>query len=262
MRLLALFGVLLAAVTLTACSGDDNAVSAVSSEPSPAYDADTVWAALAPSTPLTASTSTTPPDLNLTRSLQQCGPPPGGSTCIKTIMQGAGATASAMDFLDTTGWILVGLRDFGPVDLGTLMSPWRANANRQYVVLNGNPELVYAEDEGAKVKLPSDPAYQPLVDAVTASGTTAPGAATNVILFAADNAFEDQISVEAGGQRIVFQYDVVNGCHACGTGYRERVGFDFDTTGQYRTATMLGLCRGALAPLVIAGVADCPPTQQ
>ena len=257
MRLLMLLLVVLAALALTSCSGnDDNGeVSAVSSEPTPAYDVDAIWPALAP------GSSPTPPDVNLTRSLLQCRAPPSGTACVTGVMQGAGATAAAIDFLETTGWFLIALDDLGPVDLGTIVSPWRANANRQYVMLNGEPELVYAEDEGAKLKLTSDPAYQPLVDAVTASGTTAPGLPVNVVIFAADNAFEEQISVEQGGQRIVFQYDIVNGCHTCGTGYRERVGFDFDTTGRYRMATLLGICRGGQATPDVPNVAPCPPTR-
>ena len=146
-------------------------------------------------------------------------------------MQGTGALSEAIAFFKETGWFLVRFREMGMLDLGTIVLPWRANANEQYYVLNGQPPLVSPEDEGGKLSFTADPAYQRLTDAVAAAGI--PPSPVDLAMFPADNGYESTTDLVQGGKRFVFQYNVVNGCHACGTGYQERVGLDFDSTGKY-----------------------------
>ncbi len=173
-------------------------------------------------------------------------------------MQSNGASDEAVAFFQDTGWFLVGFRDMGTLALGRIFLPWRANANLQYYVMNGQPPLVSPEDEGAKLSFSDDPDYQRLTDAVSAAGI--PPTPVALSIFPADDAFESTTDLPQGGTRFVFQYNVVNVCHACGTGYQERVGLDFDSSGKYVGPTLIGLCRGANAQVDVSGVADCPAT--
>ena len=89
--------------------------------------------------------------------LQQCGAPPDGDACVMDIMQDTDASFASIAFFQETGWFLIGYEDFGRIDLGTILLPWRANANQQYVLLNGDPDIVYVEETAAELSFADDP---------------------------------------------------------------------------------------------------------
>ena len=59
----------------------------------------------------------------------------------------------------------------------------------------------------------------------------------------------------------MFQFEIVNGCHACGTGYSERIAYDFTQQGVFVGAFLSGACRTSAAEVIVPGVTACPPLQ-
>ena len=173
-------------------------------------------------------------------------------------MQQAGASQKAIDFYNDTGWFLTDVKPYGALALGSIVNPWRANANNQYAMLNGSPEVVYIEQEGSKLDLQSDPGFAALQAAFPpAAGLNG---MENLTVFEADNEFEGAVAApDDNGQRFIFRYNVVNVCHACGTGYWERAGLDFDGKGVYRSIVLLGLCHMPSTPTKLDGLGDCSP---
>jgi hypothetical protein len=163
-------------------------------------------------------------------------------------MQDSSASPQAVDFFRLTGWFLSDIQELGRVDLGSVVNPWRANDNVQRALLNGTPLVVYPETEAQPVAIQLDPNYETLVDSFP-----------DLLLWPGDNVFEALTTSEQGGQRFVLQFSLVDGCHACGTGYFARVAFDFDTDGTYLGPRFMALCGGASDATPIAtSVAVCP----
>jgi hypothetical protein len=193
--------------------------------------------------------------------LLDCGAPPDGEACVEDVMTETGASLESIEFFRETGWFLIGFEDFGRVDLGTILLPWRANANQQYVLLNGDPDIVYVEESGAELSVADDPDFDALVAGIESITPPNGSPADALEIFAGENAFEAEYDLPFEGQQFVFQFEVVNGCHACGTGYRERVSFDFGQQGVFVGQFLSGLCRASEAEVIVPGVLPCPPVQ-
>jgi len=182
--------------------------------------------------------------------LHACTPPM--TDCVTAIMQDSSASPQAIDFFRLTGWFLSDIQEMGRVDLGRIVDPWRANDNVQYALLNGTPLVVYPDTEAQSVAIQLDPNR----DALAASFP-------DLFLWPGDNVFEALTTSDSGGQRFVLQFSLVDGCHACGTGYSARVAFDFDTDGTYlgAGARPLALCwaGGPDVTPVATSVPTCPP---
>lgn len=170
--------------------------------------------------------------------------------CVTAIMQDSGASRQAIEFFRTTGWFLDDFQEMGRVDLGSVVNPWRANENVQYAFLNGTPLVVHPEEEVQPVAIELEPNYDVLVAAFP-----------NLFLWPGLGLLEALSTTEEGGQRFVIQFHLVDGCHACGTGYRARVAFDFGADGTYLGVgpLPLGLCWGGgpdVTP-VSTSIPDC-----
>lgn len=155
--------------------------------------------------------------------------------CVTAIMQESGASPQAIDFFRLTAWFLGEFQEMGTVDLGSIVDPWLANENVQYAFLNGTPLVVYPVDEVGPVSIWADPNYDALVAWFP-----------DLFLWPGGSVFEALSTSQEGGQRFVLQFHLVDGCHACGTGYFARVAFDFGVDGTYVGAGpwTLGLCWG------------------
>jgi len=172
--------------------------------------------------------------------------------CAIATMEELGASPQAVDFFRTTGWFLSDFQEMGRVDLGSIVNPWRANANGDFALLNGTPSVVLAEAEGrlVDVAIERDSAYDMLV-------TLFP----DLLLWPTDNVFETLGASLQEGQRFIFQFYLNNGCHACRTGYMGRVALDFAPDGTYSFPLLLGLCRAAwqYGTPAATSVPACPP---
>lgn len=160
------------------------------------------------------------PSQDAIQQLHMC--PNQSYTCVRGVMQANGASAGAIAFYRLTGWFLSAFEEHGPVDLGTIFTPWAANENTQYALLGGIPAVIYPNDAAAtfSTALPRNPAYE----AITAAhedamywpfGPTVAGVET----------------APAGGPRFLFDYEVLNGCHACAVLAHVRLAFDFAADG-------------------------------
>jgi len=151
--------------------------------------------------------------------------------CMASVMQESGASPEAIDLTLEYGaeWILVSLEEKGKVDVGVVFYPIRANDNWQWVMLNGSPTLVSAE-ETWDLDITIDPNYPSLA-----------GGQGNLLLWGSDNQLEATQELREGGQRFVFSYPLYKGCHACGIGGYVLAGFDFGPQGLYLGKSLLAL---------------------
>lgn len=165
----------------------------------------------------------------------------GGETeCSLGVMEQAGAPGPAMEFFERTHWFLTGFRDSGLVDVGAVFVPWRANANDDYLLLNGSPSWVLVEREAPPVALfGQDPAYEPVREAVNATDDVPD--TDDLVLWETDEVFET-VEREGGTVRFVFQWALKDACHACDTGYSARVALEFGRDGTYLGPEPLDIC--------------------
>ncbi len=153
-------------------------------------------------------------------------------TCVQAAMEQHGAPAGAIAFYRLTAWLLTDLQDTGVVKLGTVLSVWRANENTQPVLLGGVPAVIFPEEQGWQLgsinAVEFDPAFKALKEEHPDAMFWAPGPRLHGI----------ETSPQ-GGQRFVFDYRVLDGCHACSTLALARFGFDFLPDGTFAGAPLL-----------------------
>jgi hypothetical protein len=150
--------------------------------------------------------------------------------CMENAMESRGVHANAIDFARSLDWqaILVSFTEYGTVDIGVVIYPTRANNNRQMVMLNGLPSIVFAEDAW-ELELDQAPGYE-----------TLPGSRDEFIMWASEQTLEASQSLVDGGQRFVFSHPLYKGCHACGIGGYALSAFVFDSSGQLIGRALLG----------------------
>ena len=176
--------------------------------------------------------------------LFECGTNTGGkggeTECSLDVMRDGGATEEARAFFRETHWFLTAFRESGVVDVGSVVVPWRANANDDYLLLNGSPSFVTVEREAPPVALfGQDPVYEPLRETVNRTDDIPDE--DDLVLWETDETFE-RVRRGDGKIRFVFQWSLKDACHACDTGYSARVALEFARDGTYLNAEPLNLC--------------------
>ncbi len=176
--------------------------------------------------------------------LFECGTNTGGkggeTECSLGVMEDGGASAEARVFFRETHWFLTAFRESGVVDVGGAVVPWRANANDDYLLLNGSPSYVTVEREAPPVALfGQDPAYDPLREAVNRTDDIQDE--DDLVLWETDEVFESVRRAD-GKLRFIFQWSLKDACHACDTGYSARVALEFARDGTYLNAEPLNIC--------------------
>jgi hypothetical protein len=253
MRLFAVLGLAAALLALAGACGGGSSKHAQSTPTAPVDATSTAAAAPSPTPGLGVEVG---PDAawtipeSLSPSLVRCHS--NASDCAASIMDDNGASAAAIAFMEKTGWFLTEFREQGMVDVAMVTTPWRANSNTDWAMVNGSPNIVYAEDAGAQLAPDtSDAAYAALLAAH-------PG----LVIWPSDSIYETMGDPPAGGQFFVFHYSLNDGCHACATGYVWRVALDFAQDGTYEGPRLLNICIGPLVDLAMRGpeVETCPPT--
>jgi hypothetical protein len=143
-------------------------------------------------------------------------------TCVRMVMQQNGASQQAIAFYQLTAWFLIEIQESGVVQIGTILNPWAANENQQYALLGGVPAVIFPNDGAASLasSLPRNPTYAAIQSAHEDAmywpfGPRIAGVETS----------------PEGGQRFLFDYEVLNGCHACAILAHVRIAFDFATDG-------------------------------
>jgi hypothetical protein len=150
--------------------------------------------------------------------------------CVVSAMQAEGASPQAIAFtevLQGQGY-MVSFDEMGTIDLATIWYPGRISDDFQYILVNGTPQIVHVEDV-SDIDIRQDSNYLVL-------GQKYP----NLLLWAGQNNSENMEQLPQGGQRFIFSYALLNGCHACERAGYARVAFDFNGAGQFfRNATVV-----------------------
>ena len=149
-------------------------------------------------------------------------------TCVRQVMDQNGASPDAIAFFGLTGWFLSDISDTGSIQLGTIFTPWRANENSQIALLGGVPQVVYLEQQVSTFEAEASKDFLALK-----------AAHPNAMFWGESPSFDGIDTSPEGGQRFVFRYRVLDGCHACAILGYVRVGFDFAPDGTYEFAHVL-----------------------
>jgi hypothetical protein len=158
--------------------------------------------------------------------------------CVLEYMKKSGASEESMQFTKKIGEEVFGVLGYldnfeekGRVDLGSVFLPTRANTNGALVFLNGSPSLVSSEQRGLEqLKISGDSNYSMLKKQYPQLQIWGNGAG-----------FVSEQADINGGQRFIFDYALVNYCHACYVGWQAQVAFDFSKDGTFRGTKFLKL---------------------
>jgi len=185
------------------------------------------------------------PDALRTTILKKCGDatqPPPFADCFINQMATGGAPAPAVDFTrelyKVSGGdigLLYGLHQVGPVDIGWVFYPLRANTNYGLFFLNGDPRILNVEDLKLldQSAMQQDPQFQ-----------NTKAQFPQVAVWPGDRDGTSWPNSQAGpngGIQFTVGYPLINGCHAC-----ERVGFamfnwNFGAQGKFLGTSWIGM---------------------
>ena len=161
-----------------------------------------------------------------------CG---GNLNCQVSRMEHSGASRQAIEFvksIDGDGFLTMFLEK-GRVDLGEIIYPNRANTNQAYVMLNGTPKLVSTElDRSAPIDISQDPHYPKVKERYA-----------ELALWGASAEFVALKRAADGGQRFLFSYPLIDGCHACGIPWSAQIEFRFGVDGMFKGIKLVKLYR-------------------
>ena len=151
--------------------------------------------------------------------------------CLIATMQTLGAGPQAVEFsrLLYGDAFMTSFQEYGAVDLAEVIFHPRPNDILRYVMLNGTPRVVYAADDLGYLDLTHDPAYPALVKKYP-----------KLTIWESLHLFERMDRLGQDGQRFIFRYELVDGCHNCRMGSTALVAFDF-RAGQFIGTKLLSL---------------------
>jgi len=169
-------------------------------------------------------------------------PPADFSKCFINQMSTAGASPDAVNFtralFDRSKGdvgILTGFHAVGPIDIGWVTYPLRANTNYGLVLLNGDPKIVNAEDIHKLDHKGMEQSFQfqdvkrqfPKVDVWPGDrdGKTWPTSQTG----------------PDGGLQFTIGYPLINGCHACAHEGTAIFTWNFDAKGKFKGTQFIGM---------------------
>jgi len=144
------------------------------------------------------------------------------SACVVSIMEKYGASEKAIEFFEMTHyWFMTDFQEMGKVDLVQISTPWRANSNDQWALVNGSPEIVYVEDEAS-----NSINYDYFVNTFPRYSLSSTGG-----------------FMKQDGQSFLFQFPIIDerGCRVCYSGYMAVVSFNFQD-GNYVAPEILNFC--------------------
>ena len=170
------------------------------------------------------------------------GPAAEFSKCFINQMSSAGASDGAVNFTRTlfSGGkgdvgILTGFHAVGPVDIGWVTYPLRANTNYGLLLLNGKPQFINAEDMKHLDHKGLEQSFQfqdvkkqfPKVDVWPGDrdGKTWPTSQTG----------------QDGGLQFTIGYPLINGCHACAHEGTAMFTWNFDAKGKFKGTQFIGM---------------------
>ncbi len=162
--------------------------------------------------------------------------------CVVSIMRESSAPPQAIAFtklIKGEGYI-DSFREIGTVDLVSVFYPFRANDNGNLLLVNGTPRIVDLEDSQKlkNVDIRKEQLYRSLVRKFPK------------LELWGHAEFETVQQLSAGGQRFVFSFILLNGCHACEVGGHAHIAYDFDKAGKFLGTKLLRLSEERSARIV------------
>ena len=155
-------------------------------------------------------------------------------TCVQQVMQKDGASDDAIAFYRLTAWFLSDIQDTGTIQFATVFNPWRANENSQPALLGGIPPVALPEQDAGRDNFESTVEH-----AIAYAGLKA--AYPNVTFWGPGPTLESMDTLPDGGQRFIFDYRLLDGCHACAIVGTARFAFDFAPDGTNEGTRFLGI---------------------
>jgi len=153
--------------------------------------------------------------------------------CVISILRQAGATPEALAFTVMLGGegYLESFRQMGKVDLATVAYPLRANENEGFMLVNGSPPTIQVEDfvHLKHIDIRKDPLYPAIARKFP---RVEPWGHAD---------FKAVQALPGGGQRFIFSFVLLNGCHACEVAGYAQVAFDFSAAGGFLGTKLLRL---------------------
>ncbi len=108
--------------------------------------------------------------------------------------------------------------------------PFHISENGQPVLVNGTPRLVFPSDGGVDRQIEQAAGFASLKEKHP-----------NALPWLDGAAFETMETSPQGGQRFIFQYRIVDGCHACPVIGQARAAVDFDQAGTWLGTSVLSV---------------------
>jgi len=170
------------------------------------------------------------------------GPASEFNICFITQMTKAGAGDDAVNFTRTLFQgnggdvgILTGFHAVGPVDIGWVTYPLRANTNYGLLLLNGKPRIVEAEDlkHLDHKGLEQSAQFQDLKEQFPKVDVW-PGDRDGKTWPTAQNDSD-------GGLQFTIGYPLINGCHACAHEGTAIFNWNFDEKGKFKGTQFIGM---------------------
>ncbi len=118
---------------------------------------------------------------------------------------------------------------YGPVDLAIATSPFMANSNDSFILVNGHPAIVDVAKEASKQNLSRYALYRDFT-----------AAHAGVDLWPLNGDLTNQRRVRGGGQRFIVSAPFRQ-CHACATVAEAQLAYDFDATGAFLGVRLLDI---------------------
>lgn len=148
----------------------------------------------------------------------------GAAPCLRGLMTARGASAQALALSRLAGGECFASEALpvGGLVLVTLVHPARANANEVPALYGGRPALVSTEIPLEGLGLDRSPELAALR-----------GRFPEAEVWTVDPGFLDREDRPGGGERFLFAYPVLNGCHACEQVGRAVVALEFDRSRTY-----------------------------
>jgi hypothetical protein len=163
------------------------------------------------------------------------------SDCISSLMEQYGASVEAINFttriLSDRGY-LQQFQEVGKIDLGVVFFPDRANTNAEYYLLNGSPVIVPTgisqdEEELLMTEIQKDSFYLEMENKYP-----------NIWLLGLAPEFIEKRTLPNNNEEFVFEYRFVDGCRICDTEYAAKIGFNFDSNGEFLEMVFLQIVKG------------------
>jgi hypothetical protein len=158
----------------------------------------------------------------------------GKRSCLIALMRRRGASPQAIEF--TRGYkdlaYISKFTAYGPVDLAIATSPFMANSNDSYILVNGAPSVVDVAEQASDRRLTKYPVYRAFKSAHA-----------NLDLWPLDGELNRQERLGGGGRRFVFSTSFRH-CHACVTIAEVQLAYDFDRSGRFLGTKLVNITNG------------------